>query len=37
MAMAPVSGHIYRVEGKRRPVWRAKYRPPGRPTLTGFV
>ncbi len=26
--MAPVSGHVYRWEGKRRPVWRAKYRLP---------
>ena len=26
--MAPVSGHVYRCEGKRRPVWRAKYRLP---------
>src|SRR3954453_24213060 len=26
--MAPVSGHVYRFEGKRRPVWRAKYRLP---------
>lgn len=25
-----VSGHVYRVEGKRRPVWRAKYRLPDR-------
>ena len=24
----PVSGHVYRWEGKRRPVWRAKYRLP---------
>ncbi len=24
----PVSGHVYRFEGKRRPVWRAKYRLP---------
>jgi integrase len=24
--MAPVSGHVYRWEGKRRPVWGAKYR-----------
>jgi integrase len=26
--MAPISGHVYRIEGKRRPVWRAKYRLP---------
>jgi integrase len=26
--MAPVSGNVYRWEGKRRPVWRAKYRLP---------
>ena len=26
--MAPVSGHVFRFEGKRRPVWRAKYRLP---------
>ena len=26
--MAPVSGHVFRYEGKRRPVWRAKYRLP---------
>lgn len=24
----PISGHVFRVEGKRRPVWRAKYRLP---------
>ena len=24
----PVSGHVFRVEGRRRPVWRAKYRLP---------
>ncbi|MDP9293925.1 MAG: site-specific integrase, partial [Actinomycetota bacterium] len=24
----PVSGHVYRFEGKRRPTWRAKYRLP---------
>ncbi|MEA2282020.1 MAG: hypothetical protein QOK21_2627, partial [Solirubrobacteraceae bacterium] len=24
----PVSGHVTRVEGSRRPVWRAKYRLP---------
>src|SRR4051812_43081249 len=24
----PVSGHVFRFEGKRRPVWRAKYRLP---------
>ena len=23
-----ISGHVFRVEGKRRPVWRAKYRLP---------
>src|SRR5215218_6262877 len=26
--MAPVSGHVFRFEGKRRSVWRAKYRLP---------
>jgi integrase len=26
--MAPISGHVYRFEGKRRPTWRAKYRLP---------
>src|SRR3954452_13570521 len=26
--MAPVSGYVFRYEGKRRPVWRAKYRLP---------
>src|SRR3954447_10164389 len=26
--MAPVSGYVFRFEGKRRPVWRAKYRLP---------
>jgi hypothetical protein len=26
--MAPVPGHVYRFEGKRRPTWRAKYRLP---------
>jgi integrase len=26
--MTPVSGHVYLFEGKRRPVWRAKYRLP---------
>src|SRR3954464_15804400 len=26
--MTPISGHVYRFEGKRRPVWRAKYRLP---------
>jgi integrase len=26
--MAPVSGHVYRFEGQRRPTWRAKYRLP---------
>jgi hypothetical protein len=26
LLMAPISGHVYRFEGKRRPVWRAKYR-----------
>jgi len=24
----PISGHVFRVEGKRGPVWRAKYRLP---------
>jgi integrase len=24
----PISGHVYRFEGKRRPTWRAKYRLP---------
>ena len=24
----PVSGHVFRFEGQRRPVWRAKYRLP---------
>jgi integrase len=24
--MSAVSGHVFRHEGKRRPVWRAKYR-----------
>jgi integrase len=24
----PISGHVFRVEGRRRPVWRAKYRLP---------
>jgi hypothetical protein len=24
----PVSGHVFRYEGKRRPTWRAKYRLP---------
>ncbi len=24
----PISGHVFRVEGKRKPVWRAKYRLP---------
>jgi integrase len=24
----PISGHVFRFEGKRRPVWRAKYRLP---------
>src|SRR3954451_23136141 len=23
-----ISGHVFRVEGKRRPMWRAKYRLP---------
>lgn len=23
-----ISGHVFRVEGKRRPIWRAKYRLP---------
>jgi integrase len=27
-ASRPVSGHVFRVKGKRRPVWRAKYRLP---------
>jgi hypothetical protein len=26
--MSAVSGHVFRHEGKRRPVWRAKYRLP---------
>jgi len=26
--MAPISGYVFRYEGKRRPVWRAKYRLP---------
>ncbi len=26
--MAPISGHVYRHEGRRGPVWRAKYRLP---------
>jgi integrase len=26
--MPPISGHVYRYEGKRRPVWRTKYRLP---------
>jgi integrase len=26
--MSAVSGHVFRYEGKRRPVWRAKYRLP---------
>src|SRR3954462_12752256 len=26
--MAPVSGHVFRYEGKRRSTWRAKYRLP---------
>src|SRR3954468_1760358 len=26
--MAPVSGHVFRFDGKRRSVWRAKYRLP---------
>jgi integrase len=26
--MAPISGHVYRYEGRRGPVWRAKYRLP---------
>src|SRR5215210_271597 len=30
-----ISGHVFRVEGKRRPVWRAKYRlPDGRQVQT---
>jgi len=28
MAAHPISGHIFRYEGTRRPVWRAKYRLP---------
>ena len=28
MAAQPISGHVFRYEGKRRPVWRAKYRLP---------
>jgi integrase len=28
MGHHPVSGHVFRFEGKRRPVWRAKYRLP---------
>jgi integrase len=28
IVMTPISGHVYRFEGKRRPVWRAKYRLP---------
>src|ERR687884_305764 len=28
LVMAPVSGYVYRFEGKRRPTWRAKYRLP---------
>ena len=26
--MSGVSGHVFRCDGKRRPVWRAKYRLP---------
>ena len=26
--MAPISGHVFRFEGRRRPTWRAKYRLP---------
>ncbi len=26
--MPPISGHVYRFEGRRRPDWRAKYRLP---------
>jgi hypothetical protein len=26
MAGQPISGHVFRYEGKRRPTWRAKYR-----------
>jgi integrase len=26
--MPPISGHVFRYEGRRRPVWRAKYRLP---------
>ena len=28
IAAQPISGHVFRYEGKRRPVWRAKYRLP---------
>src|SRR4051794_17532942 len=28
MAAQPISGHVFRYEGKRRPTWRAKYRLP---------
>ena len=28
MSACPISGHVYRHEGKRGPVWRAKYRLP---------
>jgi integrase len=28
MGMPPISGHVYRYEGQRRPTWRAKYRLP---------
>ncbi len=27
-AQRPISGHVFRIEGARRPVWRAKYRLP---------
>src|SRR5215208_2476515 len=27
-AAQPISGHVFRYEGKRRPTWRAKYRLP---------
>jgi hypothetical protein len=26
--MAPISGYVFRFEGKRRPTWRAKHRLP---------
>lgn len=28
MLQRPISGHVFRIEGKRRPVWYAKYRLP---------